>query len=663
MVFKEFLTRLCTGALSSTLIFAVSPAGGEVVSRNTVKAETLYAPQTAANSATTNTVRKIKKKTQTGIDVSYKNTTKEKYSHIDPEFVNVYPVYTIEYDNGDVEKNQVDKKTRINADDLDIDYGVLFDKGENEFYAKQLSTGFEDTFTVLGAEIVKQELNGIYAMYKGEGVLKVGDKVPYYDIDVVPQYKVTYDNGEVAYENDYTVSCYDFEYSPKTLTKTGDNEIKLEYTPEDTDKSLTTTIKLNAKDAGNTASDEKKNEEDESQVNEGGNRSSIPIYVDAEKHVFTVTVLDIFLDENENETSRQVREKFEVKYGNQIEVEASDFDKYYLVSDASYFVTITEDTEIKFYYQHDKTSDKVKPEKEDKPGNDPNEQKDPKSSDDDSDGGNRSDTKPSGDNGSHNETPEGNSGSGDNQSDDSISDGDESQDDDSDRKDSDGSGKKKKDKKKKNSKSFAENEGSDDEDNSKDPSYVSYKKYSQDAVPDEDKEVVTASKQAKADADMDTGKDDKGKERTYRTMATGVVSSIVGIGLMATGAFRYLWMLLLTLFTRKKRHKWHGIISSRKNRFVEVRDASGLGKLYQDYIDEHKELDVIYDELRKTNDYTLLPVNTKADVTYADDCISVVASEEEVFSVLNKLPKGIGTVNVRIYNDMARFEMHLTFTL
>ncbi|SDB56237.1 hypothetical protein [Butyrivibrio sp. INlla16] len=122
-------------------------------------------------------------------------------------------------------------------------------------------------------------------------------------------------------------------------------------------------------------------------------------------------------------------------------------------------------------------------------------------------------------------------------------------------------------------------------------------------------------------------------------------------------------MLLLTLFTRKKRYKWHGIISARKFRFAEVKDVTGSGLLYQDYIDKYKNLGTIYDELRKIGDYTLLPVNTKADIKYGDDCLTVIASEEEVFSVLNKLPRGIGTVNVNIHNDMAGFEMPLTFTL
>ena len=633
MFFKEILTRLCTGALSSTLIFAVGPASGEVVTRTAVRAETLYAPQAASNDATTNTVRKIKNKTQTGIEVSYRNTTKERYSHIDPEFVSVYPIYTIEYDNGDVEKDQVDKKACIKADDLDIDYGILFDKGENEFYAKQLSTGFESKFTVLGADIVKQELSGIYATYKGEGGLKVGDKVPYYDIDVVPEYKVTYDNGEIAYENDYTVSCYNFEYFPKTLTKDGENEIKLEYTPEGSDKKLSTSIMLSAKDTGKTASDEKKNEEDNPQVNTEGNRSSIPVYVDAEKH-----------DKAEEKVKPGNGEKPEdsVKPGNEEKPEES------VKPDSG-----------------EKSEENIKPENEDKPEKEPENKQDDKKKHNDPDEGNRNDKKPAADSERHDESQEDGGQESDSQGDDNGNDGDVSKDDDSDANDGDGSGKKKKDKKKKDSKPSAENDSSENEDDSKDPSFISYQKYSQDAVTDEDEDVVTASKKAKAGADRGSEKDDKDKEkeRTYKTMATGVVSSVVGIGLMATGAFRYLWMLLLTLFTKKKRYKWHGILSSGKNRFVEVRDTSGSGKLYQDYIDEHKDLNDIFDEIGKSNDYTLLPVNTKADISYANDCISVVASEDEVFRALNNLPKGIGKVNVRIYNDMARFEMPLTFTL
>ena len=664
MFFKELFTRLCTGALSSTLVFCVNPACPEVQRTSVVKTSTLYAGQ-ATSGATTNTVKKIKSKTQTGIEVSYRNTTLERYSHIDPKFVSVYPVYTIEYANGEIQKDQVDKKARISADDLDIDYGILFDKGENEFYVKQLSTGFEDTFTVLGAEIVKKEFNSLSAVYIGEGGLKVGDKVPRYDIDVVAEYKVTYDNGEIAYENDYAISGVDCKCVPEVLGKNGVNTITLYYTSDETNEKLSTTVNLNAKGEGNTSSGEKKNEEDKPEITES--RSSIPVYVDARSHTFFVTVLDIFLDEQGNEIGRDVRENYKAEYGTQVEAYASDFDKYYLVSDAWYLITIKDDTEIKFFYQlgkpgddveddqEKKPSDEVKDDKETKPGDDddkkkPDEKKDKKK-----------DTTPSGDNDNHdNNQGDGNPQDNTEQNDNSISSTDNTGADENNKTD-----RKKKDKISDKRKNTLGEDATDDDASSEDKSVVSYDKYGQDAEAEtaEDKHVVSASKKAVTGADAVSNKADDDKERTYRKMATGLVSTIVGVGLLATGAFKYLWMLLLTLFTRKKRYKWHGIVSARRNRFAEVKDTSGSGLLYQDYIDKYKDLGTIFDELRKSGDYTLLPVNTKADIKYGDDCLTVIASEEEVFSVLNKLPKGIGTVTVNIHNDMAGFEMPLTFTL
>ncbi len=145
MFFKKIFARICAGALSGTLVFCMNPSDmGVQKTQVNVQAQHLDANGgSAVNTGTTSTVKKIKKKTQTGIDVSYRNSTAERYSHIDEKLVMAYPIYTIEYEDGTTEKDKVDKNERIDASDLDIDEYIFFDKGDKTFNAKQLSTGFK----------------------------------------------------------------------------------------------------------------------------------------------------------------------------------------------------------------------------------------------------------------------------------------------------------------------------------------------------------------------------------------------------------------------------------------------------------------------------------------------------------------------------------------
>lgn len=64
----------------------------------------------------------------------------------------------------------------------------------------------------------------------------------------------------------------------------------------------------------------KKNEENKPEIKES--RSSIPVYVDAKSHTFSVTVIDVFLDEQGNETGRDIRDNYKAEYGTQVEAYA-----------------------------------------------------------------------------------------------------------------------------------------------------------------------------------------------------------------------------------------------------------------------------------------------------------------------------------------------------
>lgn len=651
MFFKKIFARICAGALSGTLVFCMNPSDmGVQKTQVNVQAQHLDANGgSAVNAGTTSTVKKIKKKTQTGIDVSYRNSTAERYSHIDEKLVMAYPIYTIEYEDGTTEKDKVDKNERIDASDLDIDEYIFFDKGDKTFNAKQLSTGFKDSFVITAAYAQKKELNKLSVTYLGEGV-KVGDKVPIYDIDLIPEYKVTYDNGEIAYENDYTVSCYDYSYSPKIIEKAGKNEITIEYTQEEDSeavKTMTTKVTLDAKGGNSDASGEKKNDDEKggeseevSDTEEG--TCSMPVYVSTRNHSFKVNVIDVFLDAQGDLMERRLRESFEAEEGTKVEREAFELENYYNVSDIKYLVTITEDTDITFYYQLSEDADpNDKPKKDDdKKKDNGDDGKKTEDSGNQDDGGN-------GDNGGNTDDGTGNS--------DDLGGSDAGKDN-------------KNPSKKKDSKKAVRDFGSNAEssDNADAGDELTYKKYSQEAHTDEATEEVSYKKRPERASVFETsygGGDVSDPGRIIRRMTTGIVSSILAVGLVTTGAFKYLWMLIFMLFTKKKRLKWHGIVLSGKNRFVEVRNEAADRKTYQGYINEFKNIDLIHEEILKSKVYTLFPANTKMTIKCDLEEITVRADEENLFDLLGKLPEGVGEVSVRIFNNMAMFDTTLKFEI
>ncbi|WP_026659377.1 hypothetical protein [Butyrivibrio sp. AC2005] len=169
----------------------------------------------------------------------------------------------------------------------------------------------------------------------------------------------------------------------------------------------------------------------------------------------------------------------------------------------------------------------------------------------------------------------------------------------------------------------------------------------------------------KGDPDEQKKNRDDKKERAIRTMRIGFTTALLAVGLAASGSLKYLWMLIFAFLTKKKRKKWHGVLTADRNRFVEIKSTSAdEGRLVQDFIDEYKEPAVIIEKLRESKAYTYLPANTKMDVTYSGLTESNIrADENTLYEILATMRKDVGEVKVLIHNDPARINVTLTFTI
>lgn len=150
-----------------------------------------------------------------------------------------------------------------------------------------------------------------------------------------------------------------------------------------------------------------------------------------------------------------------------------------------------------------------------------------------------------------------------------------------------------------------------------------------------------------------------------RNAIAGLVSAAVALALVMTGALNYLWMLLLTLLFARKRQKWHGILTTDENTWLKFEGQNEDIPIAQEIIDKHDNADRIWEELKETGSYTILPVGTKVDITYhdIDGKLIVEKLEDKEVDVYERLREITGKVNVHIYNGKANLEFDLDFNL
>ena len=167
----------------------------------------------------------------------------------------------------------------------------------------------------------------------------------------------------------------------------------------------------------------------------------------------------------------------------------------------------------------------------------------------------------------------------------------------------------------------------------------------------------------------------------------------IGAGIALTGAGNYLWMMILWVLFKRKRIRFHGVLTDEPNRFIRIIVNDGAcEELCQDLIDESGMLAEYIEAVEGCGCVTELPAGTRMRISYAEesetiadseagrdeelsvdtfdgenpvDRIKVVSSDlpaDEVvlFDELDRL-EGAGQVKVEIYHHRAGFEIELVF--
>ncbi len=153
------------------------------------------------------------------------------------------------------------------------------------------------------------------------------------------------------------------------------------------------------------------------------------------------------------------------------------------------------------------------------------------------------------------------------------------------------------------------------------------------------------------------------KPSVMRSVVAAIIAGTVAIALVATGALDYIWMLALLLLARKKRIKFHGVLTDLDNRFITF---DGIGEeseeLVQDVINRHDTLESFVEEMQSAKETTILPPYTKMTIAHADESGEMVtevmeANEEKLWQELENLH---GKVFINIHNSKAKFDLEFT---
>ena len=164
---------------------------------------------------------------------------------------------------------------------------------------------------------------------------------------------------------------------------------------------------------------------------------------------------------------------------------------------------------------------------------------------------------------------------------------------------------------------------------------------------------------------VDTSKKGNLIKKIVGAVAAVLISGAISLALALTGAFDYLYMLLFCLLFRKRKISFHGILTDDTNKFIEFRGDTENAKLVQQIIDESPDLSTMVSTIMGSEQWTILPANTKMDISYLDGDEFVTqtydANEDELFKDLEKL---IGKdVTVNIYCSRANIDIELKYRL
>ena len=176
-----------------------------------------------------------------------------------------------------------------------------------------------------------------------------------------------------------------------------------------------------------------------------------------------------------------------------------------------------------------------------------------------------------------------------------------------------------------------------------------------------------------AAADDDGGGDEKDwKEDLVPRIVKGLIGSVIVVGVVAgavvSGAANYLWMLIVWFLFRRKRIRFHGVLTEEPNRMVRVVvNDRACEELCQDIIDRSETLAEYIEAVEGCGCVTELPAGSRMRIRYSvegcvDEDAELAADEEKMFEVLEKL-EGAGNVLVEIYHAAAGIEIELRFKM
>ena len=148
-----------------------------------------------------------------------------------------------------------------------------------------------------------------------------------------------------------------------------------------------------------------------------------------------------------------------------------------------------------------------------------------------------------------------------------------------------------------------------------------------------------------------------------RNVAVGVISGGAIVALAATGALKYLWLLLLLLFFNFKNVKFHGILTNEKNKYIKVRGKDGeVGSAVtlQEMADMCATAGDIYNAAVASGYETTLPMGTTMTFEYADRLEKMKANEDKMYEILSQAK---GKVTVSLVNKAAKIDVKINFNL
>ncbi len=143
-----------------------------------------------------------------------------------------------------------------------------------------------------------------------------------------------------------------------------------------------------------------------------------------------------------------------------------------------------------------------------------------------------------------------------------------------------------------------------------------------------------------------------GCRRMIRWLWFTVLALCILVILSVIGAFQWLWMLLRFLLFKRKRIRFHGILTAEKNFFIRVRNVEESAGLVQDMIDNAGSFIMFKREVLKETAVTCIPGQSRMRISGSGPngrkrVRETAASEQRLFRILGKM-EGTGEVEVRI---------------